>query len=109
MLANPGEHKTLLKYRTPIAVLTVVALVSLAIGIFPIFSPTLRLENITLSQVIQETNRGQINTIEVKGDELIITKQGENQPSQRSQKQPGSSLTQQGIDLTRVRIIIKND
>jgi cell division protease FtsH len=56
------------------------------------------LKSVDLSSVIERANEGEISRIEVIGDELIITKTGEDEPSEKSLKESGSSIYEQGIE-----------
>jgi cell division protease FtsH len=61
-------------------------------------TPTENLESIPLSEVVSRANRGDLKEIEVSGDELTITVQGEEEPTLESLKEPGSSLYEQGLE-----------
>lgn len=56
------------------------------------------LEEVAFSDVRSRANSGEISKIEVAGDELTITKKGEENPTQKSMKEPDSSLKEQGIE-----------
>ena len=56
-----------------------------------------KLQEVAFSDVRDRANSGQIAKIEVSGDDLKITKNGEDKPSQKSLKEPSSSLSEQGI------------
>lgn len=55
------------------------------------------LKEVALSSVIARANKGEIKRVEIKGQELKITKKGDRQPSEQSRKESGSSLYEQGL------------
>jgi heme/copper-type cytochrome/quinol oxidase subunit 2 len=76
--------------------------------IFVAMPPKNRLKEIPLSDVIQQANRDEIKSIRVKGDELEITRYGETVPTERSRKESGSSLYEQGLTSKKVQIHVKD-
>lgn len=67
---------------------------------FSSFSSPEELESVPLSEVIDKANRGEIQEIEIIGDELKITLQGEEEPTLQSLKESGSTLSEQGLERT---------
>lgn len=66
------------------------------------------LKTVPFSQVIQDANNGKIKQITVKGDqELDITPAGQNQPTEKSYKDPSSSIYEQGLKQGKVTIVNK--
>ena len=63
-----------------------------------------KLEPVAFSDVIKRANSGEIKKIEVVGDDLKITKQGEDKPSQTSRKDSGSSIYEQGLENRDVEV-----
>lgn len=76
--------------------------------IFSAISQPSKLKDVPLSEVIQQANRGQIKSIEVTGENLKITKQGDVKPTERARKEKGSSLYEQGLTNKNVRLDIRN-
>jgi cell division protease FtsH len=72
------------------------------------FNQPSTLESVPLNDVINRANNGEVQKIEVKGDQLTITKKGEDQPSQESRKESGSSLYEQGLENRDVQLSIEN-
>src|SRR5690606_12999258 len=62
-----------------------------------IFSPQTSLKDVALSDVIKRANAGEITKIEVQGNELKVTPEGSDKPTERSTKDPSSSLQEQGL------------
>lgn len=63
-----------------------------------IFSPQANLKDVALSDVIKRANAGEITKIEVQGNDLKITPEGSDKPTERSTKDPTSSLQEQGLN-----------
>lgn len=55
------------------------------------------LESVPLSEVVQRANQGEISRIEISGNELTITEQGEEDPTLTSTKEEGT-IYEQGLD-----------
>lgn len=73
-------------------------IVILAIGAYWFFaSPHASLEEIPISDVIREANEGKVAKLEVQGNDVTVTKKGEEKPSQRSVKSAESNLYDQGL------------
>lgn len=65
--------------------------------IYASFNQPDQLKDAAFSDVINRANSGEISKIEVTGNELKITKKGEEQPSEKSRKEEGSSIYEQGL------------
>jgi len=63
-----------------------------------------KLTDIPLSQVIQEANEGKYKKIVVTGNNLEITKKGEDKPSLRSVKDPQVGLLDEGLKQGKVTV-----
>ncbi len=66
------------------------------------------LKDVAFSQVISRANSGEVKKIQVKGDELTVTKKGEDKPSEKSRKEAGSSIYEQGLTNRDVEVAIVN-
>lgn len=55
------------------------------------------LKEVPYSDVIKRANNGEIKRITIKGNDLEITKKGEEKPSEHSRKEAGSSIYEQGL------------
>lgn len=87
-----------------------VALIGLfALVGFTSYSPTDELEQVAFSDVITRANEGEIAKIEIAGNDLEITKKGEDEPTQRSMKEPGSSIYEQGLENRGVEVTIEKE
>ncbi len=55
------------------------------------------LKEVAFSEVISRANKGEIKKIEIKGNNLEVTKKGEDKPTEKSYKEAGSSIYEQGL------------
>ncbi len=69
-----------------------------AILIYAFTVPQNRLEEVPISQVIEQANNGEISKIVVEGNELTITPKDSEDPTQRSTKEAGGTLYEQGLE-----------
>lgn len=85
------------------AIIVVVALV-----IWAVYAPQQSLKDVAFSDVIREANSGNIAKIEIDGDQLTITPKGSSQASERSYKEDGSSIYEQGLNKdAKVQVDVK--
>lgn len=56
-----------------------------------------KLQEVPLSNVIERANKGEIKRIEIAENDLKITRDGEDKPSEKSMKESGSTLYEQGL------------
>lgn len=82
-------------------------MIALGVGLFWVFgNGNTQLEEVPISQVISEANDGKIAKLEVVGNEVLITKEGEDEPSQKSYKQEGN-LQEQGLETGKTNVVAK--
>ena len=74
------------------AVIIVTALV-----LWAVYAPQQNLKDVSFSDVISRANAGEIAKIEIEGEQLTITPKGQSQPTERSYKEGGSSIYEQGL------------
>lgn len=73
--------------------------------IFAAYNQPSKLEEVPFTKVVAEANEGKYQKIEVvKGNELLITKKDDKEPSIRSFKDPSASLTEEGINHSAVEV-----
>ena len=63
-----------------------------------IFSPQDSLKEVPISSVISRANDGEIEKIKVEGNNLTVTPEGQEEPTEKSVKASGSSLQEQGLN-----------
>ncbi len=66
-----------------------------------------QLSKVPFSQAISEANGGKTQEITVKGNELLITPKGQTKPTEKSNKEDGSSIYQQG--LQQGKVVLNNE
>ncbi len=82
-------------------------LILIGLILFTAYNQPSKLESVPFSQVIMQANEGEIKRIDVKGNELEITMQGEDAPSATSRKEGGSSLYEQGLTNREVEVNVQ--
>ena len=65
------------------------------------------LQEIPLTQAVQQANAGDYKSIEVSGNELDITKKGQNHPTLKAFKEDSVSLKDEGVNYSKVQVTIK--
>lgn len=75
-----------------------VVMIAIVAAGFAVGSPQNNLKEVPFSSVIERANSGKIEAIEVKGDELKITPKGKKEPTEKSRKDPSSSIYEQGLN-----------
>ncbi len=55
------------------------------------------LKEVPLSDVIRRANAGEIKRLEIQGNDITITPKGQDKPTERSVKEAGSSIREQGL------------
>ena len=84
-----------------------VAAILVAAILVVITLPTVRTENVSLSQLIDEAKTGQIDRIEVDGNKLTATLKDQSAPKQISNKETAATLKDYGIDYSKVVVSTK--
>lgn len=81
-------------------------LVFIVLMIVAFASPQSTLKEVSFSDVIRRANSGEIAKVEIQGNELKVTPKGQQKPTERSVKESGSSIYEQGLkqDATEVSI-----
>lgn len=81
-------------------------LVLFVLSIVAIMSPTEDLKKVALSDVIKRANAGEISKLEVAGNDIKVTPKDKDKPTEKSLKDPASSIYEQGLrqDVTQVTI-----
>jgi cell division protease FtsH len=75
-----------------IALLALIGLI-----IFSVSNQPEELETVPFSKVVSQANEGEIKQIEITGNELQVTEEGEEEPTLQSRKEEGSSIFEQGL------------
>lgn len=73
-------------------------IVLFGLAIFSTTNQPDKLEDVAFSDVIKRANNGELKTIAIAGSELKITKDNEEKPTQKSRKEGGASIYEQGLN-----------
>lgn len=68
-----------------------------------------KLTSVPYSSVLSRANKGEIQKIVIKGNNLEITKKGESAATEKSSKEPGSSIFEQGLTNKDVEVDVQPD
>jgi cell division protease FtsH len=86
----------------------VALLVLIALVIFAAYSQPSNMKTISLTDAVSAANKGQYSKIVVSGNELDITKKGQQAASLKAYSDPNSSLKELGFDYSKVNITYKS-
>lgn len=67
------------------------------LALFAVVAPHEQLKEIPISQVIERANKGEITKIEIQGNDVKVTPKGQDKATERSMKEGGSSIYEQGL------------
>ena len=70
-----------------------------ALTVFAVIAPRNQLKNVPISEVIQRANKGEIAKLDIQGNDVEITPKGSDKPTEKSFKEGGSSIYEQGLKL----------
>jgi len=102
-LGGPGgNRRSVFKNAGFIALLILIGLV-----VYSATGQPTKLNTISFSQVVKQANSGQIKQIVVNGNELDVTPAGQNHATEKSFKDPSSSIYEQGIQQGKVQVVNK--
>lgn len=76
------------------------------LAVIAILSPHQNLKEVPISSVIDRANRGEIAKIEVQGNDVTVTPKNESRPTERSVKEGGSSIYEQGLQQGKTEVTI---
>lgn len=94
---NPGGNKNGPKRNMKNAGF-IALLVLFGLILFSATNKPTTLKDVPFSEVVKRANNGEIKKIEIAGAELKVTKQNEDKPSEKSRKEAGSSIYEQGLN-----------
>ena len=67
-------------------------------AVFAVTSPTENLKDVNFNNVIARSNKGEISKIEVQGDNIKVTPKGQDKATEKTRKDPASSIYEQGFE-----------
>ncbi len=65
-----------------------------------------KLKEVSISSVIDRANKGEIAKIEIQGNEVKVTPKGQDKATERSVKEGGSSLYEQGLEQSKTEVTV---
>lgn len=75
--------------------------------IFAFYNQPTNLKEVAFSDVINRANNGEIQSIEVSGNELKVTPKGESKATEKAYKESGSSIYEQGLTNRNMEVDVK--
>lgn len=90
---NKKDAKQLVRYSLFWAVLIFVGLV-----LYAALGQGATLKQVPLSEVVRRANAGEISKLNIQGNDLTITLKNQDKPSERSVKESGSTIYEQGLN-----------
>ena len=82
-------------------------LIFTTLAVWAIASPNTELKTVPITDVINRANEGKITKIEIQGDEVRVTPQGQTEATEKSTKESGSNLYEQGLKEGKTQIEVK--
>jgi len=72
-------------------------LVFIALAVVAFTAPQNALKDVPFSEVIRRANSGEIAKLEIQGNDIKVTPKGQDKPTEKSVKESGSSIYEQGL------------
>jgi cell division protease FtsH len=83
-------------------------IIVIALVLWAVYAPQQNLKDVSFSDVIRRANSGEITKIEIQGNELTVTPRGSDKPTEKSVKEDGSSIYEQGLKQdTKAEVAVK--
>ncbi len=74
-----------------------IILVAGTLGVIALTTPQEDLKEVSLSSVTERANNGEIAKLEIEGNNIKVTPDGKDKPTEKTTKEPGSSIYEQGL------------
>ena len=87
----------------------VALLILFGLVVFAAFNQPSTLKDVPFSQIVNRANDGQIKRIVITGNELEITPKGQTKATEKSRKETGSSIYEQGLEQGKVELVNKEE
>ncbi|HCR56125.1 TPA: cell division protein FtsH [Candidatus Saccharibacteria bacterium] len=75
-----------------------VLLVGTTLAVLALTAPQEKLKEVSISNVIARANKGEIDKLQIEGDTVKVTPEGQDKPTEKSIKDSNSSLYDQGLN-----------
>lgn len=77
--------------------------------LWAVYAPQQNLKDVSFSDVVRRANSGEISKIQIEGNNLTITPKGKDKPTEKSVKEGGSSIYEQGLRQdAKTEVAVKN-
>lgn len=73
-------------------------LIFLGLVAYAAMTPDANLKEVPLSEVVNRANKGDIALLEIQGNDIKVTPKGKDEPTEKSVKEAGSSIYDQGLN-----------
>ncbi len=100
-----GNNKKGMKSAGFIAILILFIMIGFAFA----GQPGTKLKEVSFSDVIARANKGEVKQIVIKGNTLEVTPKDSDKPTEKSNKEAGSSIYEQGLTNRNVDVKVKED
>lgn len=87
----------------------VALVVLIGLIIYAAYNQPSELEQKPLSEVIQQANEGEIESITITGNKLEVVPKDEDKPNIESRKEPGSSIYEQGLEQNATTVNVREE
>lgn len=74
-----------------------VVMVAIIAVVFAFSSPNQNLKEVSFNNFVSRANKGEISKVEVQGDDLKVTPKGQTEPTEKTRKDTGTSIYEQGF------------
>lgn len=78
--------------------LLVAIIVFFGVIVYAAYNQPKKLAEVPLSEVVSQANSGQVKQLTIKGNEVLVTKKDQSQPSEKAYKESGSTIYDQGLN-----------
>lgn len=82
-------------------------LIFVVLAVIAATSPQSSLKTVPFSEVITRANEGEIKKLEIQGNEIKVTPKGQDNPTETSVKEAGSSIYEQGLEQGKTTVEVK--
>ncbi len=79
-------------------IILIISLLFLGVVIYAMTNDMAQLKSISITEAIDKANKGQITKFEIQGNDVKVTKKGDNKPSLKFVKEADSTIYEQGLD-----------
>ncbi|MEK9195865.1 MAG: AAA family ATPase, partial [Patescibacteria group bacterium] len=93
---KPGDKNSKKSHLKNVGFVALVILFGLII--VSAYAKPAQLKSVAFSEVVKRANSGEVKRLEIKGDNIDVTKKSEDKASEKTRKETGSSVYEQGLN-----------